>query len=60
MLVDADKVRLWSARAPAYDALCRRWAIFAALSDRLIEWLPADLQGTVLDIGAGSGLTSAA
>ena len=58
MRPDTDKVRLWSARARAYDALCRRWQIFAALSDRLIDWLPADLRGTVLDIGAGSGLTS--
>ncbi|HEY2190348.1 MAG TPA: class I SAM-dependent methyltransferase [Caldimonas sp.] len=55
---DPEKVRLWSARAPAYDRLCRRWPIFAALSDRLIDLLPADLVGTVLDIGAGSGLTS--
>jgi SAM-dependent methyltransferase len=55
---DPEKVRLWSARAPAYDRLCRRWQIFAALSERLIDLLPADLAGTVLDIGAGSGLTS--
>jgi SAM-dependent methyltransferase len=55
---DPEKVRLWSARAPAYDRLCRRWQIFATLSERLIDLLPADLAGTVLDIGAGSGLTS--
>ncbi|HEY2558779.1 MAG TPA: class I SAM-dependent methyltransferase [Caldimonas sp.] len=55
---DPEKVRLWSARAPAYDRLCRRWQIFAALSDRLLDLLPADLAGTVLDIGAGTGLTS--
>jgi SAM-dependent methyltransferase len=55
---DPEKVHLWSARAPAYDRLCRRWPIFAALSDRLIDLLPIDLVGTVLDIGAGSGLTS--
>src|SRR5438128_492283 len=58
MPADAEKVRLWSARAPAYDTLCRRWPIFADLSERLIDLLPANLLGTVLDIGAGPGLTS--
>jgi SAM-dependent methyltransferase len=58
MIPDPEKIRLWQARAPAYDRLCRRWEIFALLSHRLIDALPADLHGTVLDIGAGSGLTS--
>jgi trans-aconitate methyltransferase len=55
---DPAKVRFWTARASAYDRLCRRWEIFSHLSKRLIDWLPADLEGAVLDIGAGSGLTS--
>jgi hypothetical protein len=55
---DPEKVRLWSARAPAYERLCRRWQIFTAPSDRLIDLLPAELAGAVLDIGAGSGLTA--
>jgi SAM-dependent methyltransferase len=55
---DAAKVRVWDARAAAYDRLCHRWEIFSRLSNRLIDWLPAGLQGPVLDIGAGSGLTS--
>jgi len=58
MIPDPEKVRVWGARAPAYDRLCRRWEIFALLSNRLIDLLPAGLQGQVLDIGAGSGLTS--
>jgi SAM-dependent methyltransferase len=58
MIPDPEKVRLWEARAQAYDRLCRRWEIFSLLSIRLIDMLPADLRGTVLDIGAGSGLTS--
>jgi SAM-dependent methyltransferase len=55
---DPDKVRIWEARAPAYDELCRRWQIFSLLSNRLIDLLPAHMEGPVLDIGAGSGLTS--
>jgi SAM-dependent methyltransferase len=49
----------WDARAEAYDLLCQRYEIFSLLSNRLIDLLPEDLRGTVLDIGAGSGLTSA-
>jgi len=58
MIPDPEKVRVWEARAPAYDRLCRRWEVFSQLSNRLIDLLPADLHGPVLDIGAGSGLTS--
>jgi SAM-dependent methyltransferase len=58
MIPDPAKIRVWSARATAYDRLCHRWEIFSRLSNRLIDWLPADLRGAVLDIGAGSGLTS--
>jgi SAM-dependent methyltransferase len=58
VIPDPEKVRFWDTRAQAYDRFCRRWDIFTLLSVRLIEMLPADLQGTVLDIGAGSGLTS--
>jgi SAM-dependent methyltransferase len=58
MTPDPEKIRFWEARAPAYDRLCRRWDIFSQLSNRLIDLLPAELQGPVLDIGAGSGLTS--
>ena len=58
MIPDREKVRVWEARAPAYDRLCRRWEIFSQLSNRLIDLLPANLHGRVLDIGAGSGLTS--
>jgi SAM-dependent methyltransferase len=58
MTPDPEKVRVWEARAPAYDRLCHRWEIFSLLSNRLLDLLPADLQGPVLDIGAGSGLTS--
>jgi SAM-dependent methyltransferase len=58
MIPDPEKVRLWEARAPAYDRLCRRWEIFSLLSNRLIDLLPISLRGPVLDIGAGAGLTS--
>ena len=58
MTPDPEKVRIWEARAPAYDRLCHHWDIFSLLSNRLIDLLPKDLQGPVLDIGAGSGLTS--
>src|SRR5436190_21638231 len=58
MIPDPAKIRFWEARASAYDRLCRRWDIFSVLSNRLIDLLPEDLQGPVLDIGAGSGLTS--
>jgi SAM-dependent methyltransferase len=58
VIPDPDKVRVWEARAEAYDDYCRRTGIFSLLSDRLIDLLPVDLQGAVLDIGAGSGLTS--
>jgi SAM-dependent methyltransferase len=58
MRPDPAKVRVWEARAPAYDRIARRWPIFPLLSRRLVELLPADLRGPVLDIGAGSGLTS--
>jgi SAM-dependent methyltransferase len=58
MTPDPEKVRSWDERAQAYDELCRRWEVFTLLSMRLIDMLPADLHGEVLDIGAGSGLTS--
>ena len=58
MTPDPAKVRSWHERAAAYDRLCRRWDVFTLLSARLIEMLPARLDGDVLDIGAGSGLTS--
>ena len=58
MIPDPERVRFWSARADAYDRLCRRWEIFSRLSDRLVDLLPADLAGAVLDIGSGTGLTS--
>src|SRR5579862_863328 len=58
MIPDPAKVRTWDERAQAYDTLCRRWDVFTLLSTRLIEMLPAALPGDVLDIGAGSGLTS--
>src|SRR5262252_5045213 len=58
VIPDPEKVRFWEARASAYDRLCRRWEIFSLLSNRLIDLLPASLQGPVLDIGAGAGLTS--
>jgi SAM-dependent methyltransferase len=58
MIPDPDKIRFWETRAPAYDRLCRRWEIFSLLSNRLIDLLPNDLKGPVLDIGAGSGLSS--
>ena len=58
MKPDPEKVRVWETRAPAYDRLICRYEIFSLLSHRLIDLLPADLHGTVLDIGAGSGLTS--
>jgi SAM-dependent methyltransferase len=58
MTPDPAKVRSWDERAEAYDALCRRWEVFTLLSTRLIDMLPDRLDGDVLDIGAGSGLTS--
>jgi SAM-dependent methyltransferase len=58
MIPDQKKVRVWEARAPAYNRLCKRWEIFSLLSNRLIDLLPTSLQGPVLDIGAGAGLTS--
>jgi SAM-dependent methyltransferase len=58
MRPDPEKIRVWEARAPAYDRLCRRWRTFSLLSSRLVDLLPADLHGRVIDIGAGSGLTS--
>src|SRR5258706_3794936 len=58
MTPDPTKVRSWDERAQAYDVLCRRWDVFTLLSTRLIDMLPAALDGDVLDIGAGSGLTS--
>jgi hypothetical protein len=48
MIPDPEKVRVWEARAPAYDRLCRRWEIFSLLSNRLIDLLPTRLQGPVL------------
>ena len=58
MTPDPEKIRVWDARAAAYDRLCRRWDIFSLLSSRLIDLLPADLHGPVLDLGSGTGLTS--
>lgn len=58
MRPDPEKIRLWGARASAYDAICRRWPTFSLLAGRLVELLPDDVHGRVLDIGAGSGLTS--
>jgi SAM-dependent methyltransferase len=58
MRPDPEKIRFWGARARAYDRICRRWDVFPRLSNRLVDLLPADLQGPVLDIGAGPGLTS--
>jgi SAM-dependent methyltransferase len=58
MIPDPEKVQSWSVRAAAYDRLCRGAEVFPRVSARLLDMLPADLHGTVLDIGAGSGLTS--
>lgn len=58
MTPDPETVRVWEDRAEAYDRLCHRWEIFTLLSSRLIDMLPADLEGPVLDLGAGSGLTT--
>ncbi|MBL9141442.1 MAG: class I SAM-dependent methyltransferase [Phycisphaerae bacterium] len=58
MKPDPATVQFWQTRAEAYDRMCRGREIFALLSNRLIDLLPANLCGTVLDIGAGSGLTS--
>jgi len=58
VIPDPAKVRVWEARAEAYDRYCRSTQPFPRLSSRLIDLLPGDLQGCVLDIGAGSGLTS--
>jgi SAM-dependent methyltransferase len=58
MKPDPKKVGVWDARAPAYDRLCRRWDIFPLLAGHLIDLLPEDLRGPVLDIGAGPGLAS--
>jgi SAM-dependent methyltransferase len=58
MRPDPEKIRVWEARAHAYDRLCRRWRTFPLLSSRLVDLLPSDLHGRVLDVGAGSGLTS--
>jgi SAM-dependent methyltransferase len=58
VIPDPEKVRFWETRAEAYDRFCRRWEIFTLLSTRLIDMIPEDLQGSVLDIGAGSGLSS--
>lgn len=58
MTPDPRKIQVWERRAPAYDRLCRSWEIFSRLSIRLIDSLPADLEGAVLDIGGGTGLTS--
>lgn len=58
MIPDPAKVRVWEARAEAYDRYCRSTHPFPLMSTRLIDLLPADLDGSVLDIGAGSGLTS--
>lgn len=55
---DPEILKLWDERAAAYDRLCHAQGLFTLLSNRLIDMLPADLQGAVLDIGAGSGLTS--
>jgi SAM-dependent methyltransferase len=60
MAPDPQKVRVWDARAAAYDRLCRRWEIFSLLSNRLVDLLPADLSGPVLDLGCGTGTTSQA
>jgi SAM-dependent methyltransferase len=55
---DPEKVRVWDERAAAYDRLCHRWEIFSLLSNRLIDLMPADLRGPVLDVGSGTGLTT--
>lgn len=55
---DPEILKLWDERAAAYDRLCHAQGLFTLLSNRLIDMLPEDLQGAVLDIGAGSGLTS--
>jgi len=58
VIPDPAKVRVWEARAEVYDRYCRSTPLFSLVSNRLIDLLPADLDGAVLDIGAGSGLTS--
>ena len=58
LTLDPEIIRIWEGRAAAYDRLCHAQALFTLLSNRLIDMLPEDLQGAVLDIGAGSGLTS--
>ncbi len=55
---DPEVILLWEGRSAAYDCLCHTQELFTLLSNRLIDMLPAGLQGPVLDIGAGSGLTS--
>ena len=58
MTPDPEKIGFWDVRAAAYDKLCHRWEIFSRLSNRLVDLLPGDLRGPVLDIGSGTGLTS--
>lgn len=58
MRADPEKVRVWDERAEAYDRLCHRWEVFSLLSNRLIDLMPTDLRGPVLDIGSGTGLTT--
>jgi hypothetical protein len=47
--VNPEKVRAWDVRAAAYDRLCRRWEIFSLLSNRLIDWLPAECMSWWMD-----------
>lgn len=55
---DRPTIDLWESRAPAYAALVRRWTIFTTLAQRLVDSLPADFDGALLDLAAGSGLCS--
>lgn len=51
-----DVIRSWHVRAHAYDKLISRWPIFVDMVGRLLEFLPKEFDGQVLDIAGGSGL----
>ena len=52
-------IHSWQERAQAYQAMTERYALFTHLSERLVDLLPMPFTGTVIDLAAGAGLSTA-
>ena len=51
-------IQSWQDRAQAYQTITERYPLFGQLSERLVDLLPAAFSGTLIDLAAGTGLST--